>query len=261
MKESSYHRIRNPKHSERCFSLKNKTQIYNLLLLCLTICFLFPSYSLSQNRYLNNPSFEEPLRDPIAPPGGTDYLQFGDAFITPQANVPAWNTTHPITTDCVTPCIEIWDNEDNSLTLGAFEGSQWAELNADANSALYQEACLVNGETIDWNFRHRNRSIAAAWPPTEYDETARFEIANSAGVVQQTLISHTIPIGSVDQWYDVNGTSTITVPTGIYRLQFSTPDTHFTGRVGNWLDTVNIDQKPVVEFSGGTFSSIEYPLI
>ena len=64
--------------------------------------------------------------------------------------VPGWLTT---ATD---GNIEFWS--DNFQGVPAFDGNQFAELNATQNSALYQNLCLTPGTVMNWSFRHRGRA-------------------------------------------------------------------------------------------------------
>jgi hypothetical protein len=64
--------------------------------------------------------------------------------------VPGWFTT---ATD---NRIEFWSTGFQGVQ--AFEGNQFAELNANQSSALYQNLCLTPGSTIQWSVAHRGRS-------------------------------------------------------------------------------------------------------
>lgn len=71
--------------------------------------------------------------------------------ITDASNVAGWNTT---ATDNK---IEIWSTAFNGVT--AFQGNQFAELNANQVSTLYQEASgIAAGSTVGWQFAHRGRA-------------------------------------------------------------------------------------------------------
>jgi hypothetical protein len=65
--------------------------------------------------------------------------------------VPGWET------DASDQKIEIWETGFNDVT--AYEGGQFAELNANRVAALYQDISGINtDETIGWEFAHRGRS-------------------------------------------------------------------------------------------------------
>lgn len=63
--------------------------------------------------------------------------------------VPGWSTT---ATD---KQIELWSTPFNGVT--AFEGRQFAELNATQASALYQDLPTTPGQTLTWSLAHRAR--------------------------------------------------------------------------------------------------------
>jgi gliding motility-associated-like protein/uncharacterized repeat protein (TIGR01451 family) len=85
-----------------------------------------------------NESFEDPVI-----PASTWRLRH-------ESIVPGWLTT---STD---GNIEFWS--DNFQGVPAFDGNQFAELNATQNSALYQNLCLTPGTVMNWSFRHRGRA-------------------------------------------------------------------------------------------------------
>jgi hypothetical protein len=107
-----------------------------------------------QRSFLNT-SFEQPV---LA--GGACFAQVYDNA------VPFWTTTSPTGTpigSCTQPVggtasglIEIWANSFNGVP--ARDGVQFAELNADQPSALYQNVCINNGETVSWALSHRGRA-------------------------------------------------------------------------------------------------------
>jgi gliding motility-associated-like protein/uncharacterized repeat protein (TIGR01451 family) len=85
-----------------------------------------------------NESFEDPVI-----PASTWRLRH-------ESIVPGWLTT---ATDGQ---IEFWS--DNFQGVPAFDGNQFAELNANQSSALYQNLCLTPGTVMNWSLRHRGRA-------------------------------------------------------------------------------------------------------
>lgn len=67
-----------------------------------------------------------------------------------ESSVEGWSTT---ATD---GRIEYWSN--GFLGVPAFDGNQFAELNANQSSALYQNLCLTPGTIMAWSLRHRGRA-------------------------------------------------------------------------------------------------------
>lgn len=88
------------------------------------------------------PIINESFESPIIP--NTSYR------ILNENDVPGWFTT---ATD---GRIELWS--DRFLGVPSFDGNQFAELNANQNSALYQNLCLTPGTVMAWSLRHRGRA-------------------------------------------------------------------------------------------------------
>lgn len=181
----------------------------------------------AQQRGMINGGFEQ--NDPAGSPNWQIFTS---------AAVPGWDATPDE--------IEIWDSGYSSVT--AYEGAVFDEINANGPTALYQNICLVNGESIKWSFAHRARSGGAA------TQTARFEIANSSGTVLQTLATQAST--TAQGWnLNSNGTGiTYTGVSGVQRVQFSTSD---TGATGNFLDGVSLYLKPHLQFSSSSGSASE----
>ncbi|MBN8742049.1 MAG: hypothetical protein J0H86_21260, partial [Xanthomonadaceae bacterium] len=129
-----------------------------------------PAWSQVQRTFVNL-GFEQPS-------AGTAscYFQVADT------QVPGWTTNHPgqagkacapgigATTG---PLIEIWANAFSGVNARA--GTQFAELNAEAASRIYQNVCLAAGEPIAWRFSHRGRQSATT------DDVTEFRVGATAG--------------------------------------------------------------------------------
>ena len=182
----------------------------------------------AQFRSLINPSFE--LNDP-AGPGAASYE------IITNASVVGWDST--------TSEIELWDT--NFLNVPAFSGNVFAEMNANSNGTLYQNVCLVSGETLGWTFAHRARAGGAA------TQTAIFQVANSTGTILQSLATQNST--TANQVWNVNtGTTTYTGASGLQRVQFTTSN---SGSIGNFLDGIQLTLRPFAQLSGATGSGLE----
>ncbi len=138
-----------------------------------------------------------------------------------QNDVPGWLTT---ATDGQ---IEIWS--DNFLGVPAFNGNQFAELNATQNSALYQNLCLTPGTVMNWSLRHRGRSGT---------DVMRVRIgADLASATEQAVMSD----GNT-AWGLYSGT--YTVPLGQTNTVFIFEAVSTAGgnlSVGNLIDDIRID--------------------
>jgi hypothetical protein len=86
---------------------------------------------------LGNGGFEDPGVGPDS------YAQLDASLVSP------WNTTDVVNQ------IEIWG--DTFLGVPAWEGSSFAELNANSVGTLYQDVVTTPGSTMDWTLHHRGR--------------------------------------------------------------------------------------------------------
>lgn len=192
-----------------------------------TAALAFVATPAQAQRVIANPSFES--NDPQGP-GAANYEIYANGSVV------GW--------DSASGEIELWDTNFNGVP--AYEGAVFAEMNANVPGALYQNICMVNGETIGWTFAHRAR---AGGPATQ---TARFQIANSAGTQLQLLATQSSTINNV--WNVNSGTTTYTGASGVQRVQFITTD---AGSFGNFLDDIRISLNPFIELSATTGSGVE----
>ena len=186
----------------------------------------------------------------IAPPAAAQRVIVNPSFesTNPQGSSAV---SYAIYSNCsVTGCdsasgeIELWDSGFQGVP--AYEGSVFAEMNANVPGALYQNICMVNGETIGWTFAHRARSGGPA------TQTARFQIANSSGTLIQSLASQSSTVNNV--WNVNTGSTAYSGASGIQRVQFITTD---AGSVGNFLDDIRITLNPFIELSTAAASGVE----
>ncbi|MFI9318260.1 hypothetical protein ACIGXI_00525 [Kitasatospora aureofaciens] len=168
---------------------------------------------------LVNGSFEQPTV--------TTGVGFFPDSSQPQApnHVPGWLTT---ATDHV---IEIWHDGFNGVP--AADGTQFAELNANQVSTLYQELPTTPGATLYWRLYHRGRLG---------QDTMALDIGAPGAVVQQR------------QFTDGNTawgfyTGTYTVPAGQTTTRFAFRSVSAAGgnqSVGNFLDGIFFGTAPSV---------------
>jgi len=136
-----------------------------------------------------------------------------------QSVVPGWSTT---ATD---KKIEIWSTPFNGVT--AFEGRQFAELNATQASALYQDLPTTPGQTLTWSLAHRAR---------QGTDTMRVVIG-SPGVpgVENAVFSDTTAA-----WGRHTGTYLVPANQTITRFAFEAVSTGSGNpTIGNFLDDVS----------------------
>jgi hypothetical protein len=233
-----------------------------------------------QRSFLNS-SFEQPT---FGSAGQQCYVQVNPSVI------PGWETTHGsvkagsgncsgYTSPGKVPLIEIWTTGFQGASTATNAGRQFAELNAEQTSELYQNLCLYNGETISFSFLHRGRSsstvpdvanflIGLNTDPTP-DIFGKFSTTNNGTVTTQPVAQNgaTIPPVSNNNagngWVKYSGTVPYTGTTGNRPAGFAAVSTAGgNNTIGNFLDDVQFAGNPVLEFaasSGGAAESETTP--
>ena len=205
-------------------------------------------------RSIANPSFEEVVTGTTVFSGQTPAPLPNTTFTTYSIAsddwFPGWFSTNGQ--------VEMWVGGFQNRS--ASDGEHLVELNPSAPVGLYQDVCLVNGETLSWTFDHSARTSNKA--PT--NQTLVYEVVDGSDpanpIITQTLDTNTVTeMGSdndqsLNAWETVTGFATYTGATGIQRLQFrsTAPDAQ-----GNFLDNIQIDLVPLIVFSSTTTSAYE----
>lgn len=159
---------------------------------------------------LTNPGFEQPVVK-------------GNFVIT--KNVPGWKTT------ASDGEIEIWKNGNGNVP--APEGNQFAELNANEPSTLYQDVATVPGTTIVWSLLHRGRSGVDV-------------MSVSAGPSQDSSqLRELAQFGDGQEWGAHAGAYTVPAGQTMTRFAFVSVSTS-SGRptYGNLLDKISFGDPP-----------------
>lgn len=226
----------------------------------LTLCVLLAAQTAHAQvqRSFVNPSFEQPVL-----PGSACWS------IRESADVPGWETTEP-------PYNGTWGNlqhgtcgghpalpvigsmqifKDGWTGVSAQDGDQWAELNAQTASRLYQAVCMAPGERIDWSLAHRGRNTS---------ERMSFNIGpNANGVGNTEIIRATTNTagagainacgsmgtcsydGAVNTWGTYSGSFVWNGAAGLQTIGFEAIS---GGSSGNYLDNIQLTLRPYVEF-------------
>ncbi len=169
------------------------------------------------------------------------------------------------------------DNQSN-LRLMAADGVQFVELNAQTASRLYQNVCLVAGETVSFSFSHLGRRSGTT------RDVARFVVGgsglnsgtqivrvgdtntNSGGVVAGTSLStNTVrttgpSAGATGRnWGNYSGSFVVPATLGgLQQLAFEAVSSASGSTAqGNFLDNIQIQIKPTIQFASGTFAVSE----
>lgn len=203
-----------------------------------------------------NPGFETPVLT-SSPAGAGCYLLLDESL------VPGWTTTHPSQAgggSCTAPApgsgrlIELWSS--NFQGVPARQGNNFSELNASASSRLFQNVCLINGESIEWRFSHRGRGSATVGDVMDFNVGASVPVVRvsttSSGVFGAPILSQgtaQAPAAAGNGWVDYTGTFSYNGATGTNSLGFESISTGSgSNTVGNFLDNIQIDLRPFVEF-------------
>lgn len=215
-----------------------------------------PSAAAQVQRSFANPGFETPVLT-SSPAGAGCYLLLDESL------VPGWTTTHPSQTgggSCTAPAagsgrlIELWSSNFQGVT--ARQGNNFSELNASASSRLYQNVCLINGESINWRFSHRGRGSATVGDVMDFNVGASLPVVRvdttSSGAFNTPIVSQgtaLVPVAGGNGWIDYTGTFNYAGATGTNSLGFESISTGSgNNTIGNFLDNIQIDLRPFVEF-------------
>jgi hypothetical protein len=158
------------------------------------------------NLAITNGSFEDPLQAP-------------NTFSLKNASlVSGWKTTASDNR------IEFWGTGFNGVP--SQNGSQFVELNASVSSGLYQDLCVLPGDSISWSIAHRGRA-----------GVDRMDI--KIGVPGALVTQRTVSTGQ--NWVIYTGTYKVPLGQTVTRFQFEAVSTA-TGNnsVGNFIDNVQI---------------------
>ena len=211
-----------------------KSAVLSVLILC--ICLMpFVLFSQIPTRIIVNPGFEEPA------------LGCANSYAKlPQSSVPGWETTDNVSSSTVmcgtagsaqSFLIELWTSTFNSRS--AYQGSQFAETNANSGAFLYQEICLLANESVPFSVWHLRRASSGT------GEQIAAHLQTPAGVSIATGSTHT----ATGVWTNYTGTLTNNASTGLRRYGFRAVS---GGNTGNLLDNVTISLKPLVDIKGFT---------
>ncbi|GAA1314023.1 hypothetical protein GCM10009647_040450 [Streptomyces sanglieri] len=157
---------------------------------------------------LANGSFEQPVVS------GVEILPDSSQTQAPK-RVPGWLTT---ATDHM---IELWHTGFNGVP--AADGTQFAELNANQVSTLYQDLPTTPGTKLYWRLYHRGR---------QEDDTMALDIGAPGATVQQRRFTD-----GTTAWGHYTGT--YTVPAGQTLTRFAFRSVSAAGgnqSIGNFLD-------------------------
>ncbi|MGG6462308.1 hypothetical protein [Solilutibacter silvestris] len=144
----------------------------------------------------------------------------------------------------------------------ARSGNNFAELNAEAASRIYQNVCLINGESFNWTFSHRGRNSSTTRDVAAFKVGASQEIVRvgttNTGATDTPIPSAGVTVASGGNgWVDYSGNYTYSGATGINSLGFEAISSSGGVTQGNLLDNIQIQIAPFVEFVQSSSSGLE----
>ena len=238
------------------------------------------------------PSVPVPTRALVNPsftlPGGNSRRTWYslDAYIPgDDSTLEGWFSTHPTTGyqgfgrtrfkdadgNPFTRLVEIWGS--GFLGVQAPDGNSFAELNAQADSALYQDILVFSNESIPWSASHRGRSRAnvgdiaevfisdpSDWTGPTFDGdklySATISTSNNGSITGITPVTGSISTTSAtttslaNGWAKYSDTWTGPAFSKKYRFAFQAVSTGGgNNTIGNFLDDIQIKLSPVVDLS------------
>jgi trimeric autotransporter adhesin len=199
-------------------------------------------------RTILNGSFEQPV------------LNNGAGYVVPESYnyaIPViWRTTEKVTP--YTDSLEVWRGVNTGAggqTVLSGAGSQHAELNGSSNASLYQDVCVLPGETVGWSLLHAARKNGTSnLNPTNIMQvsiTNPSSWSNSKTPPSTKLYnSGNLSTSYDDGWKSKTGTWTSTI-TSIQPLRFAFEAIQGSnGNItyGNFIDDVKLDLAPIIDF-------------
>lgn len=152
---------------------------------------------------------------------------FPDASQPGPNSVPGWLTT---ATDHM---IELWNGPPNPTNTPPAEGGQFAELNANEVSTLYQDHSTTPGTKLYWRLSHRGRLGV---------DTMALDIGAPGAPVEQQVMSD-----GTTAWGTYSGVYTVPADQTITRFGFRSISAAGGNRgIGNFLDDVFFGTAPCV---------------
>lgn len=227
-------------------------------------------------RTLVNPSFELPAHS------GSTWKSLDSYIPGDNSTLQGWFSTHPTTGyagagnsryndangNPFKHLVELWVNSYKGVIPAS--GTQFAELNAQADSALYQDILVFSNETIPWSASHRGRAkndvadIAEVFISDPLDWTgptfsgnklysAELATSKDGSISQITPTSGNVAesdskIALANGWAKYSDTWIGPAVSKKYRFAFQSISTGSgNNTVGNFLDDIQIKLSPIVD--------------
>jgi hypothetical protein len=163
--------------------------------------------------------------------------------------------------------LEVWnaiENSNSPKTNAA--GNQFVELNGDTNASIYQDICVLGGETVSWSLKHAVRKdpgvSASVRNSTNYVNKMRVSITNPAIWLDsktppavKLYESPDLSTSSSEGWLEKTGTWTNPTTNNVPALRFAFEAIQGSPlggvedkSVGNFIDDVSLSFSPLIDF-------------
>ncbi len=211
------------------------------------------------NRTIFNGGFQQPTISGYGVGVREGYNNSGQPII--------WQTTEkgiPGRRNAYIDKLEIWATREAGLSpLTNATGNQFAELNGDSNASIYQDICVLSGETVGWSLKHAVRRDPGNTSRTDYVNKMRVSITNPADWLDSKTPPATKLYESPDLttiasegWLEKTGTWTNPTTNAIPALRFAfeaIQGSPLGGNindksVGNFIDDVSLSFSPIIDF-------------
>jgi hypothetical protein len=161
-------------------------------------------------------------------------------IITDQANVPGWRTT------ASDGQIEIWKSSYSNTSGGAvpaYEGTRFAEINANMSAGLYQDVSGISaGSIFGFQFAHRGRAGTDKMRLSIVDLGGDGIFGSGDDV---SLFAKDYSTGNAGWgFYTSAAEGRITALGHLTRFSYSALSTASSASIGNFLDAVDISVRP-----------------
>ncbi|MEM7368648.1 MAG: T9SS type A sorting domain-containing protein [Bacteroidota bacterium] len=168
-----------------------------------------------------NGGFELPDANAASPSPVKTWGSGAQALLYLESDVTGWETTASDSK------IEIWESGFQSKN--AYEGVQFAEINANKHAALYQDIVTTPGAIMTWSFAHRGRVSSTK------DDSMRLLIGPTAGPAVEIERFGT----NNKSWALYKGTYTVPVGQTITRFLYESISTASgNNSTGNFIDDI-----------------------
>jgi hypothetical protein len=159
--------------------------------------------------------------------------------------------------------LEVWATREAGVSpLTNATGNQFVELNSDTNASIYQDICVLGGETVTWSLKHAVRRDPSNTGRSDYVNKMRVSITDPAVWLDSKTPPATKLYESPDLttiasegWLTKTGSWTNPTSNNVPTLRFAfeakqgSPLNGVEDKsVGNFIDDVSLNLSPLIDF-------------